>query len=128
MSWYNQPNLTSYTPQSNGQPFEVFAPDARYVFVSSPEHVNELASAPDPTLSLYYASRQVLQPQYTMHRFGWYDKPLEGTGFVRALRVHLTNNLASSLPGMKEIFRRRFNELQAKNPVVAGKLPCDLPI
>lgn len=46
-----------------------------------------------------------------MHRFGWHDRLLEGTGFVRALCVQLTNSLAKSLPGMKEIVRRRFAEL-----------------
>jgi hypothetical protein len=45
--------------QSNGQPFEVFAPDSRYVFVSSDEQIKEMDNAPDTVLSLQAASKQV---------------------------------------------------------------------
>lgn len=57
-----------------------------------------------------------------MHRFGYCDKPLEGTGFVRALRVHLTNSLPKSVPWMREVVRGKFEELQGGgNKVVAGQ-------
>lgn len=45
--------------QAMGQPFEVFAPDNRYVFVSSTKHISEIDSAPDTVLSLQAASKQV---------------------------------------------------------------------
>lgn len=45
--------------QSNGTPFEIFAPDARMVFVSSPKHVKELDNAPDTVLSLNGAAKHV---------------------------------------------------------------------
>lgn len=45
--------------QSNGKPFEIFAPDNRYVFVSSHEHIKEMDRAPDTVLSLQAASKQV---------------------------------------------------------------------
>ncbi|KAK0653142.1 cytochrome P450 [Cercophora newfieldiana] len=105
--------------KAGSKPFEVLAPDARYIFVTTPEHVKEIDSA-ETELSLYYASRQILQPQYTMHHFGWFDRPLEGVGFVRALRVHLTNRIPSLLPGMREMVKERFAELQMRNPVVGG--------
>ncbi len=41
----------NYLTQSNGRPYEVPAPDTRYVFVSSPEHIRELDKAPDACLS-----------------------------------------------------------------------------
>ncbi|TRX96846.1 hypothetical protein FHL15_002152 [Xylaria flabelliformis] len=74
--------------RSNGAPYEIVAPDVRYVFVSSKEQVMELDRAPDTTLSLQAASKQMLQPIYTMHGFNWFDRRgTEGVGFVRALRV-----------------------------------------
>ncbi|KAF2177798.1 cytochrome P450 [Zopfia rhizophila CBS 207.26] len=86
---------------SDGQPYEVFAPDSRYLFVSSPKHIKELDSAPDTVLSLQAASKQMLQPRYTMHGFNWFDRRgTEGVGFVRALRTMLTNNLPQLLPDL----------------------------
>jgi hypothetical protein len=54
---------------AKGQPYEVMTPDTRYVFVSSPKHIEELDQAPDAALSLQAAARHVcgfaltLQPQ-----------------------------------------------------------------
>ncbi|KAK4033683.1 cytochrome P450 [Parachaetomium inaequale] len=105
---------------SHGQPFEVLAPDSRYVFVSSPEHIKEVEMSPENVLSLYAASQQVLQPQYTMHGFNWYEKPTEGVGFVRALRTLLTNNLPEILPNLGVVVRKRFAELHKGHPIVNG--------
>lgn len=113
------PNVLNVT-QSNGEPFEVLAPDSRYVFVSSPEHIKEVETAPEDVLSLYAASQQVLQPQYTMHGFNWYEKPTEGVGFVRALRTLLTNSLPEILPSLGVVVRERFAELHDKHSVVNG--------
>ncbi|EHK99466.1 hypothetical protein M7I_4623 [Glarea lozoyensis 74030] len=72
--------------KAGGKPFEVLAPDNRYVFVSSLKHIKELDSAPDTVLSLQAASKQMLQPVYTMTGFNWFDRRgTEGVGFVRAL-------------------------------------------
>lgn len=55
-------------PQSQSRPFEMFAPDNRYVFVSSPEQIKEVDSAPDTILSLQAASKQVrLSKQVLFH-------------------------------------------------------------
>ena len=44
----------------------------------------------------------MLQPQYTMHGFNWFDRRgTEGVGFVRALRTLLTNNLPTILPDLR---------------------------
>jgi len=45
--------------QSNGMPFEVLAPEARYVFITSPKHVAEMDAAGDDVMSLQHASKIV---------------------------------------------------------------------
>ncbi|KAI2618907.1 cytochrome P450 [Hypoxylon sp. NC1633] len=107
--------------KANGEAYEVLAPDSRYVFVSSNKHIKELDSAPDTVLSLQAASKQMLQPVYTMHGFNWFDRRgTEGVGFVRALRTLLTNNLPQILPDLSTIIRSRFEELHSTHPVVNG--------
>ncbi|KAL5121805.1 hypothetical protein ACEQ8H_000020 [Pleosporales sp. CAS-2024a] len=108
--------------KANGKPFELSAPDTRYVFVSDPKQIKELDSAPDTVLSLQAASKQMLQPVYTMHGFNWFDRRgTEGVGFIRALRTLLTNNLPSILPDLSCIVRTRFEQLHAHHPVKHGK-------
>jgi cytochrome P450 len=107
--------------KSHGKPFEVFAPDNRYVFVSSPEHIKELDKAPDTILSLQAASKQMLQPMYTMQKFNWFDRRgTEGVGFIRALRTLLTNNLPQILPDLSAIIRSRMEEIADSHPSVDG--------
>jgi hypothetical protein len=45
--------------EADGKPFELVAPDNRYVFVSDPQQIKELDNAPDTVLSLQAASKQV---------------------------------------------------------------------
>lgn len=45
--------------EANGAPYEIFAPDNRYVFVSLAKHIKEVDTAPDTVLSLQAASKQV---------------------------------------------------------------------
>ncbi|KAK6212824.1 hypothetical protein LQW54_004913 [Pestalotiopsis sp. IQ-011] len=107
--------------KSNGAPFEILAPDNRYVFVSSPKQVKELDAAPDTVLSLQGASKQMLQPVYTMHGFDWFNRRgTEGVGFVRALRTLLTNNIPEILPDLGSLIRTRFQEQHAAQSVVNG--------
>ncbi|KAL1606182.1 hypothetical protein SLS60_003583 [Paraconiothyrium brasiliense] len=88
--------------KSNGQPFELLAPDGRYIFVTSPEHIREIDTAPDAILSLQAASKQMLQPVYSMHGFNWFDRRgTEGVGFIRALRTLLTHHLPAILPDLR---------------------------
>ncbi|CAH0051924.1 unnamed protein product [Clonostachys solani] len=103
------------------RPFEIHAPDNRYVFVSSPEHIKELDQAPDTVLSLQAASKQMLQPMYTMQKFNWFDRRgTEGVGFIRALRTLLTNNLPQILPDLSAIIRSRLEEIGDSYPTVNG--------
>lgn len=106
---------------ANGKPFELSAPDNRYVFVSDPKQIRELDNAPDTVLSLQAASKQMLQPVYTMHGFNWFDRRgTEGVGFIRALRTLLTQNLPQILPDLSCIIRTRFEEIHAGHKVVEG--------
>jgi hypothetical protein len=63
----------------------------------------------------------MLQPNYTMHGFNWFDRRgTEGIGFVRALRTLLTNNLPQILPDLSMIIKTRFEELHATHSVIKG--------
>jgi len=112
--------------KANGKPFELSAPDNRYVFVSDPKQIKELDNAPDTVLSLQAASKQMLQPVYTMHGFNWFDRRgTEGVGFIRALRTLLTQNLPQILPDLSCIIRTRFEEIHAGHKVVDGMKAID---
>jgi cytochrome P450 len=107
--------------KANGEPYEVLAPDGRYVFVASPKYIKEMDSAPDTVLSLQAAAKQMLQPMYTMHAFNWFDRRgTEGVGFVKALRTMLTNNLPAVLPDLSTIIRTRFERLHETHPKIKG--------
>ncbi|RYP07681.1 hypothetical protein DL764_002365 [Monosporascus ibericus] len=101
--------------KASGQPYEVQTPDTRYVFVSSPKHIEEIDQAPDSILSLQAASKHMLQPKYTMHGFSWYDlRGTEGVGFERALRTLLTNHLPEMLPDLSRVVKVHFEQLRSE--------------
>ncbi|GAB1311480.1 hypothetical protein MFIFM68171_01690 [Madurella fahalii] len=105
--------------KSHGEPYEVPAPDCRYVFVSSPKHIKELDHAPDAALSLLGAAKHMLQPKFTMNGFNWFERRgVEGIGFVRTLRTLLTNNLPQILPDLSIKSRTVFDELLETHPIV----------
>ncbi|CAG9998323.1 unnamed protein product [Clonostachys byssicola] len=108
--------------KSGGKPYEVLAPDNRYVFVSDPKYIRELDKAPDNVLSLQGAAKQMLQPMYTMQHFNWFViRGTEGVGFIRALRTLLTNNLPEILPDLSSIIRSRMAELRNSHPTIKGE-------
>ncbi|CAG9957158.1 unnamed protein product [Clonostachys rosea f. rosea IK726] len=114
-------NCRAHPAQSNRQPFEIHAPDNRYVFVSSPDHIKEVDQAPDTVLSLHAATKQMLQPMYTMQNFNWFDRRgIDGVGFVRAIRTLLTNNLPQILPDLSAIIGSRLEEMGDSYPTVNG--------
>ncbi|KAK4186979.1 cytochrome P450 [Podospora australis] len=110
--------------KAKGCSFEILGPDSRYVFVSSTEHIKELLSAPDTSMSLYAASRQILQPKFTMRGFNWLDKEGAkgnvGGGFVRAVRVCLTNHLPIMLPSLGIVVRTQIADALGNAPVLHG--------
>ncbi|KAK0654525.1 cytochrome P450 [Cercophora samala] len=102
--------------ESQGKGYEILTPESRYVFVSSPSHIKELLAVPDSVFSLYAASRQLLQPIFTMHNFNWLDKEgtkggNEGGGFVRAVRVCLTNTLPTIVPSIRKLVSEELDRL-----------------
>ncbi|CAG8981795.1 hypothetical protein HYALB_00004738 [Hymenoscyphus albidus] len=107
--------------QANGNPFEVFVPENRYLFVSSAKHIKEVDAATDDVLSLQAAAKQLLQPKYTMHNFNWFNKRgVEGTPLVRTLRTFLTNNIPDILPEIRLAISKLFDDLYDTQPVVDG--------
>ncbi|KAH8427014.1 cytochrome P450 [Aspergillus melleus] len=107
--------------QAKGKPFEILAPDTRYIFVSSPKHIKEVEKASDSVLSLYVASSHMLQAQYTMHGFNWVDgKGAAEFGLARALRTVLTRNIPQLLPDVTKVVQQRFAALRMEYPVVNG--------
>ena len=95
--------------KAKDRPFEISAPDQRHVFVSSPTHIKEIDTASPKVLSLFVATKRMLQPQYTMHGFNWPNiRGSEGLGFIKALRTILTNNLPSYIPKLNSLI---FTEL-----------------
>ncbi|KAJ2991506.1 hypothetical protein NUW58_g2488 [Xylaria curta] len=106
---------------SRGEPFEIWAPDVRMVFASSPGHIKELDNAPDAVLSLNGAAKHMLQPMYTMNGFNWFDRRgVEGIGFVRTLRTLLTNNIPQLVPDLVLLTRTRWVELLSKQKAING--------
>ncbi|KAI1346843.1 cytochrome P450 [Xylaria sp. FL0043] len=107
--------------KSDGAPFELYAPDNRYVYVSNPEQIKEIDAAPDSVLSLQTASKQMLQPVYTMRGFNWFDlRGTEGFGLLRAVRTVLTSNLPKILPDLSGVIKVHFDEMHSKHPTVGG--------
>ncbi|KAL8882713.1 MAG: hypothetical protein Q9198_000332 [Flavoplaca austrocitrina] len=57
--YYNWSGQLTRNHQSNGEPFDIDAPDHRVIFVSSPQHAKELDTASPDNLSLFAATKQV---------------------------------------------------------------------
>ncbi|PSN70035.1 cytochrome P450 [Corynespora cassiicola Philippines] len=90
--------------KAKGYPFTITAPDHKVTFVSSPQHANEIDTASPDVLSLFAASKQMFQPQYTMHGFEWVNRRgQDGIGFVRTLRVLLTSYVPKMIPGLRSV-------------------------
>jgi hypothetical protein len=85
--------------KANGAPFVVNSPDVGFTFVASKKFIKEIDNAPDSVLSLQAAAKVVLQPQYSMAKFNWFEqRGIDGTPLPRMLRSLLTNNLPQILP------------------------------
>ncbi|CEL06473.1 hypothetical protein ASPCAL09650 [Aspergillus calidoustus] len=121
--FYGTDIIQSKFDEAKDGSFEVLAPDKRYVFVSSSKHLRELDTAPDTVLSLQAASKQMLQPQYAMHSFNWFDRRgTEGVGFVRALRTLLTNNIPQILPNLSILITSSLTDVLAEHPNVDAQI------
>ncbi|KAF4615633.1 hypothetical protein G7Y89_g15274 [Cudoniella acicularis] len=111
--------IQSEYDKAKGGNFVVQNPDVSHTFVSSKKFIREIDAAPDSVLSLQAAAKQVIQPQYSMHKFNWFDqRGVDGTPLVKTLRNLLTNNLPSILPethlASSAIFDKLFNSVEKK--------------
>lgn len=59
ISHYNWSGQLTQKPQSNGEPFQIDAPDRNIIFVSSPQRSKKLDTAGPDRLSLFVANKQV---------------------------------------------------------------------
>ncbi|KAF1996339.1 cytochrome P450 [Amniculicola lignicola CBS 123094] len=129
---FNGPQMIqSAFDKAGGKPFELFAPDIRCVFISSSDQIKELDSAPDTVLSLQAASKQMLQPKYSMHGFNWFDRRgTEGVGFIRALRTLLTNHLPAIMPDLRIVLTTKLRSLVSahRQKFSSGKEASELAI
>ncbi|QLI65112.1 Cytochrome P450 monooxygenase BOA4 [Metarhizium brunneum] len=74
--------------KSNGAPFSVDTPNNTIVLVSDWKHIKEINAAPEGTLSLLGAAKDVLQPKHTMTNFDWTNKRgSDGAPLQMALRA-----------------------------------------
>ena len=117
--------LTCPKQQAKGYPFTITAPDHKVTFVSSPQHANEIDTASPDVLSLFAASKQMFQPQYTMHGFEWVNRRgQDGIGFVRTLRVLLTSYVPKMIPGLRSVIETQImNHSKLRSDGLLKSLP-----
>ncbi|KAI0469703.1 putative cytochrome P450 [Xylariaceae sp. FL0804] len=89
--------------RSHGDPFYVDIPENRYCVVSSAAQMKEIDAAPQSTLSLLGAAKDLLQPHYTMKGFDWMvDKQgSERQTLIKPLRTDLTRHLPEMPPDIR---------------------------
>lgn len=64
----------------------------------------------------------MLQPNYSMHGFNWFDtKATNGTGVIKAVRTLLTNHLPAILPDLRIAISHRLHENIASTRLKTGK-------
>jgi len=71
-------------------------------------------------LSLYASARKIIQPKYTMQDFNWLDFSKggkQGWGFLRAVRVCLTDNLPNILPTLTTLVRAEISNVLFKHRI-----------
>ncbi|XXH01354.1 pre-mRNA-splicing factor rse1 [Hypoxylon texense] len=88
--------------KSNGALFSVATPSNTIVLVSDWKRIKEIDAAPEGTLSLLAAAKEVLQPKHTMSDFMWNDKRgSDGAPLQMTLRSRLAGYLPSLLPRIR---------------------------
>ncbi|RYP79128.1 hypothetical protein DL771_000106 [Monosporascus sp. 5C6A] len=113
--------------KSNGAPFSVDTPSNTIVLVSDWKHIKEINAAPEGTLSLLGAAKEVLQPKHTMSDFNWMDKRgSDGAPLQMTLRSRLSGYLPVLLPEIRSdlcaLLDQRFDSLAVVNGVKQGAI------
>ncbi|KAI1156561.1 putative cytochrome P450 [Nemania diffusa] len=88
--------------QSNGAPFFVETPSNTIVLVSDWDRIKEINAAPEGTLSLLAAAKDLLQPKNTMSGFDWnVTRGSDGAPLQMTLRSRLVGYLPVLLPDIR---------------------------
>ncbi|KAJ2995163.1 hypothetical protein NUW58_g1353 [Xylaria curta] len=88
--------------QSNGAPFSVKTPSNTIVLISDWHRIKEINAAPEGTLSLLAAAKDILQPKHTMSGFDWNDtRGSDGAPLQMTLRSRLVGYLPILLPEIR---------------------------
>ncbi|RDL36451.1 Cytochrome P450 [Venustampulla echinocandica] len=107
--------------KANGAPFLIDVPENRYHFVSTWTHIGEINAVPDTVLSLTAAAKEILQPQYTMHKFDWdISRGRDSVPLNRTLRTYLTNHLPNLIPKLRRHLRVIFDRHIQAGPLKNG--------
>lgn len=92
----------SVPSQSNGAPFFVETPSNTIVLVSDWDRIKEINAAPEGTLSLLAAAKDLLQPKNTMSGFDWnVTRGSDGAPLQMTLRSRLVGYLPVLLPDIR---------------------------
>ncbi|KAI1114784.1 cytochrome P450 [Nemania sp. NC0429] len=117
--------LERYT-KANGKAFHVPGPDHGHVFISSPEHIREMSKAGRDELSLFSATKQMIQPAHTMLGHNWFDeRGAEGIGYIRAIGTLFPRQLLHIMPDMQSIVHETVEAFSLAHKTSQGNL--DLP-
>ncbi|KAF7891373.1 uncharacterized protein EAF02_001698 [Botrytis sinoallii] len=107
--------------QANGKLFLVDVPENRYHFVSTWDHIQEINAVPDTVLSLTATAKEILQPEYTMHKFNWANsRRHDSVPLTRTLQTYLTNWLPNLLPDLRCHLRVTFDRQILAGPLKNG--------
>ncbi|EXU99694.1 cytochrome P450 [Metarhizium robertsii] len=107
--------------KSNGAPFSVDTPNNTIVLVSDWKHIKEINAAPEGTLSLLGAAKDVLQPKHTMTNFNWTNKRgSDGAPLQMALRGRLAGHLPVLVPEIRSDLSTFFDQRFQSFPTVLG--------
>lgn len=89
--------------------------------MSSWDHINEIDVAPDTTLSLLAAAKELIQPGYTMANFNWMGQRLETGPLLKTLRNRLTGHLSALLPDIRHAMSEFFDRIDGPQPDDSGE-------
>ncbi|KAH0598468.1 hypothetical protein MHUMG1_03766 [Metarhizium humberi] len=108
--------------KSNGAPFSVDTPNNTIVLVSDWKHIKEINAAPEGTLSLLGAAKDVLQPKHTMTNFNWTNKRgSDGAPLQMALRGRLAGHLPVLVPEIRSDLSTFFDQRFQSFPTVLAR-------
>ncbi|PSR88504.1 cytochrome P450 [Coniella lustricola] len=108
---------------AGGKPFEIPGPDHDHVFISSDKHLEEVRKAARDELSMFGATKQMFQPQYTMLGHNWLDeRGAEGVGYIRACGTLFTRQLFNLMPDIERLVDEEFRRVTQQPEYTSGSV------